>query len=101
MGRIVGTVLAIPVAVLIALPAAIWQAFVAHILWGWFVTPAFGIEAPAIVHLAGVMLLISMPIARYRRDDGADAKWLLGAIIFSIVMPSSSLLLGWVLHLFA
>lgn len=34
---------------------AYWRAFVAVVLWGWFVAPAFGIAAPSIHHAFGIM----------------------------------------------
>lgn len=48
---------------------AYWRAFVAVVLWGWFVTPAFGVAAPSIHHAFGIMLLLVFLLPPASDDD--------------------------------
>lgn len=87
-------------AVIITIPAALWSAFVAIVLWGWFVTPWIGIAAPDVMRMCGLILLARMPFAKIDSGTGEPTivkVW--SAIIFSVVYPALVLLIGWVFHL--
>ena len=52
-------ILVILLALPIGLVLGLYFAWVASILWGWFITPVFGIEV-TILQLYGIMLVVSL-----------------------------------------
>lgn len=47
-------------AVLIFYAALFWRAYVATVLWSWFVVPVFKVPQLYTLHAAGIMLLIAL-----------------------------------------
>jgi phosphate/sulfate permease len=87
---------------LIALPFAIlWNAFVGNVLWGWFVTPVFGIAAPGVALFFGLAMIIRYLTFRYEyKAEEKTETHMLSEILFSLIFPAFALLMGWIATLF-
>ncbi len=86
------------------LPAAAWSAYVALILWGWFIVPSFGVPAPGLWETAGLFLLIRMPMIGLKTDYDPDedtSTKIIAAVVKAGVVPLMFLGFGWVYHLMA
>lgn len=95
---IVALALVMPISIL----AGLWVAFVATVLWGWFVTPQFGLAVPGIWVMFGLLVLLRLPTMKPSDDDKPGVDWdkVLRATIFSVIAPAMALLSGWIATLF-
>lgn len=59
----------------IIIPIALWQGFVIHLLWRWFVVP-IGLPEIGILHAIGLSMFVAVfkPVDRSKRDD-KDEFW--------------------------
>ena len=75
--------------------------FVLSILWGWFITPLFGMPAPPMPLLAGLFLTVGYLTkgnsTRYKNHD-EDTPYV---ATVAIAGPWLVLLFGWLIHLWA
>lgn len=90
---------------ILCLPASvIWSAYVMTVLWGWFVTPTYGLPCPGLVPVAGLTLLLHMLCGgtRFRKPDEYDSHLeRTGALMaWSAFTPAFFLLVGYVLTKF-
>ena len=88
------------VLMLVAIPLAIWKAYCISILWGWFITPVFGMPSPSMVAILGLLIFIPLayPVFPNESDDFAER---LGKLIGqSGIVPLIGLGVGWLYHLF-
>lgn len=72
--------------------AILWEAYVLTILWGWFVTPTFGLAVPSLLMMAGLALVVGQLTTQYvpsKKDD----HWMWASIF---IKPTFVLLMGWV-----
>lgn len=90
---------------LLTLPLAMWEAWVVGTLWGWFVTPAFGIGVPAFWHIVGMLVLIGVVKTKstdIRREDvdadDADLFSMFRQVIVGVLMPLTGLAWGALIH---
>lgn len=101
MSAFVGWVLAVLIVVPLGVGVMFYLGLVIHILWGWFVTPAFGITAISTTNAAGVILLIRMlfggkvkNLFRAKELDGAD---LFGKLASGFVLVTFALIIGYLI----
>ena len=102
VGAIVGAV-AIGGAILLSIPLALWAAFCVTPVWGWFITPVFGVPTPSLWMLAGVLLVARIPVVGLKSEtDGKNGfEKLTYTLAFSVVWPPLTFVAGWIYHLFA
>lgn len=101
---VIGFPFAVAIVYAFMIPLTLYAAFVGQAIWGWFVTPAFGLACPPLVQLAGCMLLVKLCVhrARDRRMTQAetDAKFgFLRWVAEGVFGISLAWLTGYVLHL--
>lgn len=86
-------------AIVLIVPAIIWQSFVGNVLWGWFVTPATGLVAPGMAVVFGLLLfarLAFMKSTRPPEDDKPVWERLTFSMTVSVIGPAFALFTGWV-----
>lgn len=78
-------------------PSMLWSAYVLSILWGWFMTPIFGLPSLSIAAAIGVRLVISFTTYQYsKRDETTTPSEQLDRVIFQLVSPALVLLIGYI-----
>lgn len=90
--------------IVLVLPAAAWSAYVALILWGWFIVPSFGVPAPGLWETAGLFLLIRMPMIGLKTDHDPDLDFnelVTTTAVKTGIVPLMFLGFGWVYHTMA
>jgi hypothetical protein len=80
------------------IPLAAWNAWVAIVLWRWFVVPTFGIPAPGLWTMAGLFVFASMFKARASDLEDDDDIWVKSLFVGAIA-PLVALMLGAGFHL--
>lgn len=81
--------------------SSIYGGFVLSVLWGWFVSPVFGL--PVITFLQGIGLSIVthfLTVQYVKQEFESPSEAMLNALIFSLTYSTMALASGWVLHLF-
>lgn len=78
---------------------AVVGAFVLSALWGWFVTPAFGIPVPPLPIVAGLSLLIHYATGHAPTTYKDHETNGLQDTVLGMLMPWFALLIGWAIHL--
>lgn len=69
--------------------------FVSQKLWGWYVTPEFGIDPPSLLFFYGAALLVSM-FKNHTISPNKDSEEVKLAKAFAqVALPLLFLLLGW------
>lgn len=91
------------VALFLSLPLQIaLRGFVLNVLWGWFITPIFGMSSPGVVACVG----LSVTAAAFRgvntdeTEEGDAGEKCLRLIFWPLFSTLLSLALGWIVHLF-
>ena len=94
----VAGVLAI-LALISLIPAWIYSGHILTILWGWFITPTFGLAAPSVATMMGISLFISLLRAKnvYYTDDRSTEKQMQSALVYMWVLPTICYILGYIL----
>lgn len=86
----------------LGVPVLAYTAFVARSLWGWFVTPAFGVPAPRLAVLFGLLVFAGMlldrvsPRAREEREPRHSPLEVATACALAV---TASWALGYAAHL--
>lgn len=83
--------------VLVTIPLRAWALMT---LWGWFVVP-LGAPAVTLWHMAGVSLLLSAMLWRYRKDADLTAEQAVEAVIASALYPPLVVGLAYIIHALA
>ncbi len=83
------------VAIALWLPAVAWRTWVLTILWGWFVTTAFGIPVPDFWVLAGLTGILAMFARVHKETDFAFT------VTNVFMQPLFALFFGWIIALMA
>lgn len=76
-----------------------WRAFVAGVLWGWYITPAFGWAVPSLQGMLGLTVVawaITRPTKEAVEDKQATVKETAKGIVFSFGALTSLLVIGWI-----
>ncbi len=95
----IGTLLiAFLVVLAIAIPASLWVAYAATVLWGWFVTPTFGIAVPGVWTMFGLFILARLPFSKANAESESGVDWdkVWRECVHVAVGPAIALLLGWI-----
>ncbi len=89
----------VPLLFAIGLALLMWRAWAVAILWGWFVTPQFGVAVPAFWMIFGLLLFVSLVKASSSSNktgnDAQDQKnaWL--SLLGHAIAPPLSVAFGW------
>ncbi len=89
---------------ILIIPAAMWNAYVVQILWGWFVYPTYAIALPQnLLLLAGLLMTIKhITWSPMIKKPNADTDYPLGAsLVFTFLHPLILLFFGWIIHYLA
>lgn len=78
-------------------PSVLLRAWVITMMWGWYVTPAFGLPPLRLAFAFGLSVFAGMFRASYA---GKDDRKISGIIAGSFVNPLMTLFIGWVGSLF-
>jgi phosphate/sulfate permease len=82
-------------------PAMIWGGYVLQVLWGWFLTPLFGMAVPSIAYCLGLSLILSyatnQDLSGIPTKDRKYPELVASAMSRSFIRPAWILLIGWVL----
>jgi hypothetical protein len=76
--------------------------FVFQTLWGWFIVPTFTMQPMTLIQAIGTSFFINylkMNLGK-KSDDEFSMKFVLKALVMSVVMALFVLGLGWVITLF-
>jgi len=82
----------------ISLPIGLLHAWVIGKLWGWFITPQFGLAAPKLWMLYGLVLTFRMFESSTRPDDDKPKDKLVQKFLISAIFPLLFLSTGWFAH---
>lgn len=91
--------LALAAALLLIVPAIIWQAYVGNTLWGWFISPLTGIAAPGIAAVFGAFLFLRLAVRTNNPDATTDKvgwKEVTKSTLIDFLRPAFVLLAGWI-----
>lgn len=88
-------VLIMPFLMLLILPISLWFGWAASVLWGWFVTPVFGLPQITITQAAGISLILAL--LRAKLASPKDETSLSVKALVIIVAPPLSVAMGWIL----
>ncbi len=77
------------------------RGFVLQALWGWFVTPTFGVQPPGVAVCVGLFLVVMVfrEVPRRKLED-KDRESLAVLITAELLSTGVAFGLGWVVHLF-
>ncbi len=87
-----------------AAPAVLFAAWVEVQLWGWFISPFFGVRELTIPYALGISMTVSLMFGFYlfARDEGEEEGWSKAVFILSrmYVAPLFAWGFGWVIFQF-
>lgn len=92
-GALAGVVI-LPIIMLLFVPVMLWQGWAAAILWGWFISPTFGVPAISISQAAGIMLVVGL--LRFKISGPKDDITWPTKIVAFVIGPPSAVCLGWI-----
>lgn len=99
LGEIVAAAVLFPAIILLSLPFAWWNAIWGQFLWGWFVTPLFGIAVPSIWLLAGFFLTVGYFVKeRTHRKEDTKNYWY--SLLLGVLQPPCAALIGYIIYTF-
>lgn len=75
-----------------------WYGYVLHLLWAWFIVPAFGLPAVSIPVAIGLSLVVGFMTKSYTHDPEGEAWWKKWARMY--MRPAVALLVGWIVTKF-
>lgn len=78
--------------------AWMWYGYVLHILWGWFMVPAFGAPPLSIPMALGVSVTVGLLTKPSPEIKESEPKWRPWAVMF--MRPALVLLTGWIVTRF-
>lgn len=90
-------------AVLALPPILLLRGWAMTILWGWFITPVFGLASPGLAACLGLSVTVDAFWGIRQREPADDCTFgekCLRLILWPVATISLLLALGWVFHLF-
>jgi hypothetical protein len=93
----------IALGLVLSVAGAIVRGWVLKVMWGWFLTPAFGVSAPGIAVCLGISLVLTMLVGTdslAARGTKQDSRGVLALGLATIFVPLFMLLFGFVIHQF-
>src|SRR5688500_6362082 len=96
------TIALMVLALALIVPGIIFTGYVLTILWGWFVTPAFGLAVPSIPIMLGLSLIVGYSTHKIpnTEDNRPANKIFMAAIMNSLGRPLLYLGIGYIIHLY-
>jgi hypothetical protein len=82
--------------------SALLNGWAISVLWGWFVTPLFGLPLLTIPYAIGLGLVISMfiPSTASETKDKGWSEILIALIAKVVATPLAAIAMGWIVHSF-
>lgn len=82
--------------------SSIWNGYAISVLWGWFITPVFGLPILNIPQAIGLGLIITFLTQAIdcRKDEDDTKTQIIKSIFIIILRPLFALLIGYIVHLF-
>lgn len=77
--------------------AVAYQAFVGNALWGWFVTPSFGVAAPGLLNMMGLWMLLRLGTVQFNATKTDNEAATTALIASTITLPTFTLAFGWLI----
>ncbi len=81
------------------IPNLAYRAWIGQYLWVWFVEPVFGIPAPSLWLLAG--LLLAVGFLHMKTDEPMTDRKFVDHLVFAAVAPALVFVTGWSIQLLA
>ena len=80
-----------------------WSGYALAILWGWFISPVFGLPLISVNAAIGVSLVASYltKSVRNKKDERPLVEQFTSAVSLSVIRPLVALGVGWCVRLFA
>ena len=80
-------------------PSVLLTGYTITVLWGWFITPQFGLAVPSMVNSLGIALLIGYITSNYTyAEDNRDPYTIFAStMVRAFLRPVYFLLFGWIL----
>jgi hypothetical protein len=96
------TIFLMILALALIVPGIILTGYVLTILWGWFVTPAFGLAVPSIPIMLGLSLIVGYMTHQTPavEDNRTANKIFMTGIMNSLGRPLLYLGIGYIIHLY-
>jgi hypothetical protein len=66
---------AILMLLVIMVPVALYYAWAASILWGWFIVPTFGLPPLTVLQMWGIFLTLEMLRPRFEFEKKDNSEW--------------------------
>lgn len=73
----------------------VWEGYVLHVMWAWYLTPILGWKAITVsqgVGVAAIAGLLTHQAPADAFDDSRSAK----VVVWAILAPAIALLVGWI-----
>lgn len=84
-------------AILLIFAGLVYQAFVASVLWGWFITPLFLIPVPSLIYCVGLLVFWRFLTAKFDGKEKTSKEALAATVSAALTHPTGSLLMGWII----
>lgn len=98
---ILGWLFSILVSFALMLTGAIWQGYVLHILWGWFMTPVFSLPPLTMFQAVGVALVVGYLTKQSESGLKKDKNLKPYLMWYEMALnPALALLVGWIVKQF-
>ena len=81
--------------VLVTVGAVLWQAYVMHVLWGWFAVPLFAVPAFTTLQIAGFISIFALIRFKVSTEKGDMTR----SMIQMAAVPAIALVIGWIIKL--
>lgn len=91
---ILGSMLALALMFAFIIPIALYFAWAATYLWGWFIVPVFGAPPLTVLQAWGICLTLSLLKPKINIDKGGEKDWA-GGLLAIILAPLTGLGLGY------
>lgn len=90
--------LAVPLILIVAIPAVLINGYVMWVLWGWFVVP-LGVQQVSIAWAIGLAILINAMVGVIVPEE-REEKWYMPLLKVYLLRPGGALLGGYVAKLY-
>lgn len=98
MTSFLAIILALPFMLVVLIPVALYYAWAASYLWGWFIVPTFGLSPLSTLQLWGITLFLSMLRPKMTFDDKKKEIDWGSAVAAVLIVPLLVLSLGYAIR---
>jgi hypothetical protein len=92
--NILGSLAALAAVLALVVPIALYFAWAASHLWGWFIVPVFGAPPLTVLQAWGICLTLSMLKPKIDMSKGGEKDWASGVLAI-VIGPLMALGLGY------